>query len=48
MIFKYSVVERYSRKIIFVTNNFEAAQKIVLNQDESNKHKRLLIIREKV
>lgn len=45
MTFKYSVVERYTRKIILVTNNFEVAQKIVLGQDEANKYKRLLIIR---
>lgn len=48
MTFKYKVIDRYERKIILLTNNFEIAQKIVLSQDESNKHKKLLILREKM
>ena len=48
MTFKYKVIDRYERKIILLTNNFEIAQEIVLSQDEKNKHKKLLILREKV
>ncbi len=48
MTFKYKIMERYTRRVMFVTNNFEIAQKIVSSQDRGNMNRRLLILREKV
>lgn len=45
MTFKYKIIERLTKIVLFETNNFDTAQEIVLSQDNSNSHKRLLIIK---
>ena len=48
MTFKYRVINRLTKKVIAVKDDFEDAKKIVLSQDRGNMNKRLLILRARV
>ena len=49
MTFKYRVINRLTKKVIAVKDDFEdAKKKIVLSQDRGNMNKRLLILRARV